>query len=94
MVGRSAELDRLVGLIGAGSSPTIALVAGEAGIGKTRLAQELVRRAPSGTTVLAGQADPGTVGRPMELFLDAQGAASARGRPRAHGSGDRRRPAC
>ena len=46
-------------------------MAGEAGIGKTRLVQELVRRAPAGTLVLAGQADPGTVGRPMELFLDA-----------------------
>ncbi len=74
MVGRSAELDRLVGLIGAGTSPTIALIAGEAGIGKTRLAQELVRRSPAGTMVLAGQADPGTVGRPMELYLDAQAA--------------------
>ncbi|HET6949186.1 MAG TPA: AAA family ATPase, partial [Acidimicrobiales bacterium] len=71
MVGRDAELDRLVGLIGARPTPAVALVAGEAGIGKTRLVQELVRRVPDGTLVLAGQADPGTVGRPMELFLDA-----------------------
>jgi DNA-binding CsgD family transcriptional regulator len=71
MVGRAAELDRLVGLVGARRAPVVALVAGEAGIGKTRLVQELVRRVPAGTLVLAGQADPGTVGRPMELFLDA-----------------------
>jgi DNA-binding CsgD family transcriptional regulator len=71
MVGRAAELDRLSGLVGARPEPTVALVAGEAGIGKTRLVQELVRRAPEGILVLAGQADPGTVGRPLELLLDA-----------------------
>jgi hypothetical protein len=37
MVGRAAELDRLVGLLGARSTPRVALVAGGAGIGKTRL---------------------------------------------------------
>jgi DNA-binding NarL/FixJ family response regulator len=71
MVGRSAELGRLRGLLGASSTPVVALVAGEPGIGKTRLVQELVGAAPDGTVVLAGQADPGTVGRPMELFLDS-----------------------
>src|SRR5262245_20038918 len=71
MVGRTAELDRLAGLVGARSDPSVALVAGEAGIGKTRLVQELVRRVPASMPVLAGQADPGTVGRPMELLLDA-----------------------
>lgn len=71
MVGRSAELSRLRGLVGASTAPAVALIAGEAGIGKTRLVQELVHEVPPGTVVLAGQADPGTVGRPMELFLDA-----------------------
>ncbi|MGH9273748.1 MAG: ATP-binding protein, partial [Acidimicrobiales bacterium] len=71
MVGRSAELDRLRSLIGASSVPTVALVAGEAGIGKTRLVQALVDGVPAGTVVLAGQADPGTMGRPMELLLDS-----------------------
>ena len=71
MVGRDAELGRLRTLIGASPTPTVALIAGEAGIGKTRLVQELVGSVPAGTVVLAGQADPGTVGRPMELFLDA-----------------------
>ena len=76
MVGRAAELDRLAGLLDARRDPSVALVSGEAGIGKTRLVQELVRAVPEGTLVLAGQADPGTVGRPMELFLDAVDAAS------------------
>jgi DNA-binding CsgD family transcriptional regulator/tetratricopeptide (TPR) repeat protein len=76
MVGRAVELDRLAALVGARPAPAVALVSGEAGIGKTRLVQELVRRAPAGTLVLAGQADPGTVGRPMELFLDAVDTAA------------------
>jgi DNA-binding CsgD family transcriptional regulator/tetratricopeptide (TPR) repeat protein len=97
MVGRAVELDRLAGLVGARPVPSVALVAGEAGIGKTRLVQELVRTAPAGTLVLAGQADPGTVGRPMELFLDAvdaalsvppaDGSAPAPSQPRDAGGG-------
>lgn len=76
MVGRSIELERLADLIGVGKVPTVALVAGEAGIGKTRLVQELVARAPRGTLVLAGQADPDTSTRPLALFLDALTAAA------------------
>src|SRR5690348_368879 len=71
MVGRDAELDRLAQLLGARRSPSVALIAGDAGVGKTRLVQELVARVPDGTVVLAGQADPGALGRPLELFLDA-----------------------
>jgi DNA-binding CsgD family transcriptional regulator/tetratricopeptide (TPR) repeat protein len=81
MVGRAVELDRLVALLGARSTPTVALVAGEAGIGKTRLAQELVKRAPADTLVLAGQADPGTVGRPLEVLLDALDGHTAESDP-------------
>ncbi|MEQ1787350.1 MAG: AAA family ATPase, partial [Acidimicrobiales bacterium] len=71
MVGRANELGRLRALVGASPTPAVALVAGEAGIGKTRLVQELVGDLPLGTVVLAGQADPGSSGRPLELFLDA-----------------------
>jgi DNA-binding CsgD family transcriptional regulator len=71
MVGRAAELDRLGQLLGARRTPSVALIAAEAGVGKTRLIQELVAAAPDGTVVLAGQADPGSLGRPMELFLDS-----------------------
>jgi DNA-binding CsgD family transcriptional regulator len=80
MVGRAAELDRLVQLLGARRTPSVALVAAEAGVGKTRLIQELVAKAPAGTVVLAGQADPGALGRPMELFLDSLDGV----RPAAH----------
>ena len=78
MVGRGAELDRLAGLVDARSDPSVALIAGEAGIGKTRLVQELVAQVPSGTLVFAGQADPGAESRPMELFRDALGTAATR----------------
>ena len=71
MVGRAAELERLIQLLGARRTPSVALIAAEAGVGKTRLVQELVASAPAGTVVLAGQADPGSLGRPMELFLDS-----------------------
>jgi DNA-binding CsgD family transcriptional regulator/tetratricopeptide (TPR) repeat protein len=78
MVGRGAELDRLVGLVDARSDPSVALIAGEAGIGKTRLVQELVAHVPANTLVLAGQADPGAESRPMELFRDALGSVATR----------------
>jgi DNA-binding CsgD family transcriptional regulator/tetratricopeptide (TPR) repeat protein len=73
MVGRGAELQRLTRLVGARPDPAVALIAGEAGIGKTRLVKELVAGVPVGTVVLAGQADPGGESRPLELFLDALG---------------------
>jgi DNA-binding CsgD family transcriptional regulator len=75
MIGRSAEVDRLVQLAEHGPAPAIALIGGEAGVGKTRLVRELIGRLPAGTEVLAGQADPGSLGRPFELFLDALGHA-------------------
>jgi ATP/maltotriose-dependent transcriptional regulator MalT len=71
MVGRSGDLDRLVALVGSGRTPSVALVAGEAGVGKTRLVSELIAQAPPATKVLVGQADPGALGRPLELLLDA-----------------------
>ena len=73
MVGRGAELQRLTRLVGARPDPAVALIAGEAGIGKTRLVKELVANVPAGTVIMAGQADPGGESRPMELFLDALG---------------------
>ncbi|WP_455432823.1 ATP-binding protein [Streptosporangium soli] len=58
LVGRSAELDRLVGVAraAAGGSAGVALIGGDAGIGKTRLVSELAQRAADeGFTVLIGQ---------------------------------------
>ena len=78
MVGRGAELERLVGVVGsdATAGPTVALIAGEAGVGKTRLVRELLDRVAGEVPVLAGQADPGALGRPFELLLDAIDAAA------------------
>ena len=74
MVGRTSPLSRLTGLMAtADREPAVALVVGEAGVGKTRLLRELVHSLPSGVTVLAGQAEPGSLGRPFELALDALG---------------------
>src|SRR3954451_24024450 len=71
MVGRTAELRRLAALVDRGPAPAIAIVGGEAGGGKTRLVSELIARLPSGTAVYAGQADPGSLGRPFDLLLGA-----------------------
>lgn len=70
MVGRDTELRRLARLLDVGQ-PQVAMVAGEPGIGKTRLIRELAAITPPGTRVLIGQADPGTLSRPFELLLDA-----------------------
>ena len=56
MVGREAEIERLGRLLEGGPAPAIALVGGEAGVGKTRLVRELIARLPEGTAVHAGQA--------------------------------------
>src|SRR5687767_6288559 len=55
MVGRAAEIERLVHLVESGPPPAIALLGGEAGVGKTRLVRELIARLPQGTVVRAGQ---------------------------------------
>ncbi|NJC70341.1 AAA family ATPase [Planosporangium thailandense] len=79
MVGRDTELRRLAALA-AGPDPQVALVAGEAGIGKSRLVQELTAGVPAETRVLVTQADPGALGRPFGLLLDAvDGLAVGRG---------------
>jgi DNA-binding NarL/FixJ family response regulator len=58
MVGRDRELARLLGLLDsvAAGEAAVALVSGDAGVGKTRLVTELTRRARErGFTVLAGR---------------------------------------
>ena len=74
MVGRTSPLSRLTGLMATSArEPAVALVVGEAGVGKTRLLRELVRSLLPEVQVLAGQAEPGSLGRPFELALDALG---------------------
>jgi DNA-binding CsgD family transcriptional regulator len=70
MVGRGHELRQLTRLATL-SGPHVAIIAGEPGIGKTRLVRELIAALPEGTKVLAGQAEPGSLARPYELLLDA-----------------------
>jgi class 3 adenylate cyclase/tetratricopeptide (TPR) repeat protein len=72
-VGREAELDRLGQLWkeAAAGERRIALVAGEPGVGKTRLAAELAIRAHrDGAIVLAGRCDE-DLGVPYQPFVEA-----------------------
>jgi DNA-binding NarL/FixJ family response regulator len=70
MIGREHELRRLVQLVQA-RRPEVAVIAGEPGIGKTRLVAELLANLPAGTVALVGHAEPGSLSRPYEVLLDA-----------------------
>ncbi|GLY06530.1 MULTISPECIES: LuxR family transcriptional regulator [Actinoplanes] len=70
MVGRDGELRRLTDLAATGEA-AVAIVAGEPGIGKTRLVREFLATVPDSTVVLVGQAEPGSLARPYEVLLDA-----------------------
>lgn len=77
MIGRRGALERLHGLLEvaevalgtrAQDGPAIALVSGEAGIGKSRLLRELIDGLDDSVTVLAAQAQPGSMGRPFDVL--------------------------
>jgi DNA-binding NarL/FixJ family response regulator len=70
MIGRDSELRRLARLASA-REPAVAMIAGEPGIGKTRLVHELLTTVPAQMVVLVGQAVPGSLSRPYEVLLDA-----------------------
>ena len=72
MIGRHSALSRLLGLVEAAEvassdGPEMALVSGEAGIGKTRLMREFIDAVPADVTVLTAQARPGSMGRPFDV---------------------------
>jgi tetratricopeptide (TPR) repeat protein len=72
-VGRDSELDQLgeIWLTATGGQRRMALLAGEAGIGKTRLASELAGRVhQDGAVVLAGRCDE-DLGVPYQPFVEA-----------------------
>jgi DNA-binding SARP family transcriptional activator len=71
-VGRQREMAALRDWLGAGPPSSVALVLGEAGIGKTRLLAELAVEARSGAgRVLAGRAYEAEVVRPYGAWIDA-----------------------
>jgi DNA-binding NarL/FixJ family response regulator len=100
MIGRAGALRRLRAVIDlaelhTSDLPAVALVAGEAGIGKTRLLREMVASLPSDVAVFSALAEPGSLGRPFDVArqlapadaddpvagaLDVIGQAAQRGR--------------
>jgi DNA-binding CsgD family transcriptional regulator/tetratricopeptide (TPR) repeat protein len=72
MVGRAAALARLQSLVptSPGSPSAVAMISGEAGIGKTRLLRELFA-SRTGLRIVAGQADSGSFGRPFDVVASA-----------------------
>ena len=73
LVGRQRELERLDALLsGLADGPAIAVVSGEAGIGKTRLLAEACDRADAqGHLVLSGRAAEFEEQLPFAAFVDA-----------------------
>ena len=63
MVGRDEELRQLKRLLAVGR-PRVAMIAGEPGIGKSRRMGQFLAGLAADTAVLAGQAEPGSLGRP------------------------------
>jgi DNA-binding CsgD family transcriptional regulator len=74
-VGRAEELERLLALVdrAAGGRPSAGLVAGDAGVGKTRLLVELADRAAKrdARVLVGGCMEVGDVGLPYVPFVDA-----------------------
>ena len=70
MIGRARELRQLKRLA-ATQRPQVAIVAGEPGIGKTRLVLELLSTLPDDVVTLVGRAEPGSLARPYEMLFDA-----------------------
>ncbi len=69
-VGRSDELEVLAGALRPDAeAANLVRVAGEAGVGKSRLVAEAIRRA--GRRSLVGYSSPGSLGRPFDLLLSA-----------------------
>lgn len=81
-VGRGGELARLASVWDAAGAPgaRLVLIAGEPGVGKTRLAAELADRATHDAPVLAGRCDE-DLGVPYQPFVEALRDHVARGTP-------------
>ncbi|GHI10002.1 LuxR family transcriptional regulator [Streptomyces cellostaticus] len=81
LIGRAGELARLTGVLerARGGEARAVLVAGDAGVGKTRLLDEVAGRAArAGTTVVTGHCvDLGDVGLPYLPFTEVLGVLAA-----------------
>nr|WP_202529114.1 helix-turn-helix transcriptional regulator [Streptomyces sp. SID486] len=81
MIGRNEELARLTGVLerARGGAPGAVLLAGDAGVGKTRLLDEVAGQATrAGTTVVTGHCvDLGDVGLPYLPFTEILGVLAA-----------------
>jgi DNA-binding CsgD family transcriptional regulator len=71
LVGRDDELRRLHQVVGSTEGTRVALVGGEAGIGKTRLIEEALRATPPDALVLRFRGDPGRRSRPFQAYVEA-----------------------
>jgi ATP/maltotriose-dependent transcriptional regulator MalT len=72
IVGRDGELQRLAGVLAAGDGARVALVGGEAGIGKTRLVTDaLASSSPTGALVIALRGDPVRRSKAFDAFTSA-----------------------
>ena len=72
IVGRDGELQRLADVLGAGDSARVALVGGEAGIGKTRLVRDaLASSSAPGALVIALRGDAARRSKPFDAFTAA-----------------------
>ena len=68
LIGRVGELDALLAVIAADDG-AVALLAGEPGIGKSRLVTEAIVR--SARAPMIGTSSPASLGRPFDLLLSA-----------------------
>ncbi|MBI5087838.1 MAG: hypothetical protein HZB15_02915 [Actinobacteria bacterium] len=81
MIGRASALDRLLAVVDQAEAccsdlPAVALIAGEAGIGKTRLVREMLDLVGRDVPVFTAAAEPGALGRPFDLAAQLAPAGS------------------
>ncbi|MEO6126100.1 MAG: LuxR C-terminal-related transcriptional regulator [Ilumatobacteraceae bacterium] len=87
MIGRAGALERLRTVIEmaelhASDLPTVVLIAGEAGIGKTRLVRETLAILPRDVTVFSAIAEPNSPGHPFDVARQlVSAAAGTEGQP-------------
>ncbi len=80
-VGRARELAAAAHLLGDTERTGVVLIGGESGLGKTRLAEEIIAGAPEGAVVIHGGAVPRATPIPFELVRSALGPAGPTSEP-------------